>query len=141
MIAIDTNILVRYLVKDDADEAELAATFIERELTSERPGFISIIALVELGWVLRSGYGASAAAVSDAVRKLLDAAQLVVERADEVEAAIARPHEDLADLLIHEIGRAEGCEQTVTLDRRFARLPGVKLLAAKPDATRREPPE
>ena len=66
--------------------------------------------------------------VVDIVRKLLSAGNLVVEQADAVERAIAHPHEDLADALIYEIGRALGCERTVTFDRRFAQMRGVELL-------------
>jgi len=128
LIAIDTNVLVRYIVGDDARQSALATRFIEDELTPERPGLVTTIALIELSWVLRRRYGASAQAVAGVVRALLAARQLAVENAEVVEQALALPHEDLADTLVHEFGRAAGCEKTVTFDRTFARLPGVERL-------------
>ena len=53
MIAVDTNILVRYIVADDKDQSARARSFIEDELTADRPGLVTIVAIVELGWVLQ----------------------------------------------------------------------------------------
>ena len=128
MIAVDTNVLVRYFVEDDAHQSAIARAFIEGELTSDRPGLVTIVAIVELGWVLQGVYGASASTVVEIIHKLLNAGQVVVEQADAVEAAITRLHSDLADALIHEIGKSKGCEKTVTFDRRFAQMRGVELL-------------
>ena len=128
MIAIDTNVLVRYVVGDDPLQSEIAAHFVETELTPERPGFISLVAVVEFSWVLRRLYGASAETVTTILGTLLASPQIVVENPDAVERAIAGPHSDLADALIHEVGQAAGCGKTVTFDRRFARAEGVELL-------------
>jgi predicted nucleic-acid-binding protein len=129
VIAIDANVLVRYLVGDDPTQSEIAAHFIETELTPERPGFISLVAVVEFSWVLRRLYGASAETVTKILGTLLASSQIVVENPAAVERAIASPHDDLADALIHQVGRAAGCEKTVTFDRRFARAEGVELLS------------
>jgi len=131
VIAIDTNVLVRYIVGDDPAQSELASTFIETELSPEAPGFISLVALVELSWVLRRLYGASAETVATILRTLLASPQIAVENPDAVARAIAGPHEDVADGLIHEVGRSAGCEKTITFDRKFARGPGVELLGPR----------
>ncbi|HEV2746493.1 MAG TPA: type II toxin-antitoxin system VapC family toxin [Allosphingosinicella sp.] len=128
MIALDTNILVRYIVGDDHGQARRAAALLEHELTVARPGFVSLVALVELGWVLRNVYSVSSSELRDIVRQLLNAAQLIIDRADAVEAALAHVHEDFADALIHELGKAAECSKTLTFDREFARLEGVQLL-------------
>lgn len=128
MIAIDTNILVRFLVDEDPRQSALSRKFLEQELTAEHPGFVTTVTIVELAWVLRSQYRVSATAISDIISQLLDLEQLVVERADAVAVAISHAGQDIADALIHELGKLEGCDRTVTFDRRFARLDGVELL-------------
>ncbi len=128
MIAVDSSVLVRYLVQDDPEQARLATNFFEGRLSNERPGFVSAIVLVEMIWVLRRGYRRSAADVSSAIAGLLQARQVHVEHRDAVETALSGGGSDLADRIIHELGRKAGCSETVTFDRRFARLEGVRLL-------------
>lgn len=129
MIAVDANILVRYFVQDDSRQFALAKTFIEERLSRETPGFVTLVAIAELGWVLERLYGQSPSAIVAVVNKLLNSAQIVVEEASAVEAALSLPHDEMADALIHEAGRAKGCQSTITFDRKFARLEGVELLA------------
>ncbi len=128
MITVDTNILARYIVGDDSAQSAVATRLIETELTAEDPGFITVVVIVELAWVLTKRYGASVETVTAVFRTLLASPQIVVEDPDLVERALALRHEDLADALIHEAGRAAGSARTVTFDRRFARTPGVELL-------------
>lgn len=128
MIALDTNVLIRYIVGDHPAQSARAATLIEDELTPDRPGLITVVVIVELSWVLRGLYGASAQTVREIVHGLLGSRQILVENAAVVERAIGVAHEDLAAALIHEVGKAAGCENTVTFDRRFARLAGVERL-------------
>lgn len=54
MIALDTNVLVRYLAQDDREQARVATRFIEEHLTADDPGFVSTIVLCEIIWVLES---------------------------------------------------------------------------------------
>ena len=56
MIAVDTNILVRYFAEDDTVQTELARRFLECEATTERPAFVVLVTLVELLWVLADAY-------------------------------------------------------------------------------------
>lgn len=127
MIALDTNVLVRYLVGDDANQAAVARRVIEETLTPSEPGFVSLIVLVELSWVLDRVYGCRVNQVALIFAELIASPTILVEQAAAVAVAIAQPHDDLADNLLHEIGKTHGCARTVTFDRRFARLPGVEL--------------
>lgn len=127
MIALDTNVLVRYLVGDDASQAAVARRVIEETLTAAEPGFVSLVVLVELSWVLERVYGCPVSQVASIFAELIASPTILVEQAAAVAAAIAQPHDDLADSLLHEIGKTHGCGRTVTFDRRFARSPGVEL--------------
>lgn len=130
MIALDTNILVRYLTQDDRAQSPLATALIESRLSAERPGFISVVVLCETIWILATLYGRTRDDLLDVLDKLIDSAQLVVDEADMIRTAMGYPHVDLSDAIIHALARARGCEQTLTFDRNFARLPQVELLTA-----------
>jgi predicted nucleic-acid-binding protein len=127
VIALDTNVLVRYLVGDDASHAAVARRVIEETLTPAEPGFVSLVVLVELSWVLERVYGCPVSQVASIFAELIASPTILVEQAAAVATAIAQPHDDLADSLLHEIGKTHGCARTVTFDRKFARLPGVEL--------------
>lgn len=127
MIALDTNVLIRYFVRDDARQAEIARRVIQDVLTPSEPGFVSLVVLVELSWVLGWTYRCPVDQVAAIFAEMIASPTLVVEESAAVAAAIAQPHDDLADSLLHEVGKAHGCARTITFDRRFARLPGVEL--------------
>lgn len=129
MIAIDTNILVRYFAEDDEVQTKLAKRFIETRLTPSDIGFVSLITLVELLWVLNDTYKIQRAVQAEIVRQLLEAQTLIVEREDLVRSSLALNAGDIADHIIHLIGRSSGCSKTVTFDKKFARLEGVELLS------------
>ena len=128
MIAIDTNVLVRYFAQDDATQSARAGEFLEHELSPDQPGFVASVVLVELIWVLDGIYAVPTAGIIQIIERLLNARTLVVEHSDAVERALHLAHGDLADALIHEIGNLAGCAKTVTFDKKFARLAGVELL-------------
>ncbi len=131
MIGLDTNILVRYLTQDDPRQAALANALVEETLTAENPGFISTVALVELIWVLESGYRCDRAQVVDILERLLRAKPLVVERADVVWQAarvFAAGTADFADCLIERAGHANECDHTLTFDRLAVKGAGMRLL-------------
>ena len=129
MIVIDTSVLIRYLVQDDAEQAALANRLFEEQLSSASPGLIPVITLCETVWVLGRLYGLGAKDIEPIVTGLIAAPNLVVEHAQEVELAVVASA-GFADALLHHIGRALGAEKTVTFDRKFARLEGVALLGA-----------
>jgi len=128
LIAVDSSVLVRYLVQDEPDQARLATAFFEERLSDRQPGFVSLVVLLEMIWVLRRGYRRPAEDVAEAVAGLLQARQIHLEHRDAIEAALAGDAADLADRIIHELGKKAGCTETVTFDRWFARLDGVSLL-------------
>ena len=128
MIALDTNVLVRYLVEDDPVQAHAARTFIETKLSDDTPGFVSLSVLCELVWTLGHAYRFSRNAITGVIEALLESRQIEIERASVVALAIGDDRADLTDAIIHEVGRANGCDRTVTFDRKFARLPGVEIL-------------
>jgi predicted nucleic-acid-binding protein len=128
VIALDTNVLVRYLVQDDEGQVHRATAVIESELSQQVPGFISLVSMTELIWVLTRQYGLSLAFVKVAISELLNAPNIVIEEAELVEKALAIPHNDISDIFIHLVGQSKGCTKTVTFDKKFARVPGVELL-------------
>ncbi len=133
MIGLDTNVLVRYLTQDDPRQAGLANQLIEERLTQESPGFVSLIALVELVWVLEGAYGCDRAAIVSVLERVLRAKLLFVERADAAWQAtrqFAAGKADFADCIIERSGHANDCDHTLTLDRLAAKDAGMILLGA-----------
>jgi len=127
MLALDSNILIRYITHDDSAQTSIAIRFVEPELTQGNPGYVAIPVLCEVVWSLRRVYGFDEERIGAAIRLLLESSQITV--ASEAAVALAlRCDAGLLDALIHELGRQAGCTETVTFDRRFARLPGVRLL-------------
>jgi predicted nucleic-acid-binding protein len=121
MIGLDTNVVVRYLMQDDPVQAARANAFIEGELSVGQPGFVSLVVLVEIAWVLRACYGIGRMEVARALRALLETRQLRVERAALVVRALRRQmavNADFSDALIIELARAHGCREVVSFDRK-----------------------
>ena len=87
------------------------------------------VVICELVWALRKTYGQPRGVIASSLAALVNTPQLALESVETVEAAIAHGSGDIADSIIHLIGRSAGCMTTVTFDRKFARLPGVELLA------------
>jgi predicted nucleic-acid-binding protein len=88
MIGLDTNVLVRYLAQDDAIQSRQATQTIERQLTEEHPGFISLVTIVETVWVLDRVYGLSNREVAEAVERILQADTLLVQNEQETFTAM-----------------------------------------------------
>jgi predicted nucleic-acid-binding protein len=134
MIGLDTNVLVRYLSQDDAKQAAIATRFIERELSAAQPGFVSLVVLVEVCWVLQRLYAATQSEVLETVEDLFQSAQFVIENRQAVQAATqqmrSRPGAKVGftDVLIVEIAKAQGCVQTLSFDKGAVRSAGMTLL-------------
>lgn len=129
MIGLDTNVVVRYLVQDEPDQSATASTVIDA-LTEKAPGFLSLVTVVELYWVLRRAYKISTARWAELVEGLLDARELRVDQDSIVRAALtaSRGGLDFADAVIAELGRVAGCEHTLTFDQRAAQSNEMRLL-------------
>ena len=127
MIAVDTNVLLRYIVQDDLDQFALAERFLERDLSPQAPGFVSLVAVCEIAWALERTYDLPREAIANAIMGLTKTPQLELESEDLVRVAAAQTRFTIADTLIHLIGQARNCVGTVTFDRKFARMDGVKL--------------
>ena len=132
MIALDTNVLVRFLVQDDPDQAQIAADTMDR-LTDADPGFVGREVLVELVWVLERAYRYDRSDIAAAIDGLLSATELVVEAADDVGSALELYRTEgagFSDLMIAAAARRAGATELVTFDRKAARLQDVRLLSA-----------
>lgn len=130
MIGLDTNVLVRYLAQDDPVQSPKATELIERRLSEENPGFVSIVAMVETVWVLDRAYGLADHEIAAAVERTLQADILVVENEQEVFTAmiaLKEGHGSFADALIGALGAKAGCSRTLTFDRKALQLPGFEL--------------
>jgi len=130
MIGLDTNVLVRYIVQDDPKQSAKATRLIE-SLTAAEPGFVSVIALVELVWVLSSFYGWSRDQVAQTLDLLLRSKELIIDRADLVLKAVRvfrAGSADFADCLIERTGAAAGCRQTMTFDVGASKSAGMTLV-------------
>ncbi len=121
MIGIDTNILVRYIVQDDEEQARLATSVLEGELDGKNQGLVSAIVLCELVGVLRRAYGYGKEQVVEVLRLLMSSADLVVDRVDDAWRAL-REYEtgsaDFTDYYMGQMNRTLHAETTYTLDRK-----------------------
>jgi predicted nucleic-acid-binding protein len=130
MTGLDTNILVRIFIEDDPEQYRKVKEFLQA-LTPESPGYVSLIALIELAWVLRSQYRLSKAQLIQCMEQLLEYPELVIEDYKTVTLALYRFSQfkaDFADCLIERLGHSAGCNETVTFDLDASRFAGVRLL-------------
>jgi predicted nucleic-acid-binding protein len=120
VIALDTNVLVRFIVDDDPSQTAMAAAMIDRAGRRGVALFVPQIVLCELVWVLSFAYRFSRKEIVGALNQLRRAAQITVEGADEVRRAIEEYHSmrgDFSDYLIAERAIANGCTAVATFDR------------------------
>jgi predicted nucleic-acid-binding protein len=100
-------------------------------LDADGPGFITVVSVVELYWVLTSAYGLAGHDVKRALEALLRAKQIVVDRADQVLRALRVFDDgkaDFADCLIDRIASSAGCAETLTFDAGAAKHAGMSLV-------------
>ena len=130
MIALDTNVIVRYLVGDNAQHAEAARGLVDG-LTPRSPGFICREVVVEVAWVLERSYRFARARVAEALLNLTASESLVVENSDDVAAAAHRFRQGgtgFSDLMILAAASRAGATPLHTFDRRLARMRGAVLV-------------
>jgi predicted nucleic-acid-binding protein len=130
MIGLDTNILVRYLAQDDPVQSPKATQIIEHDLTEDRPGFISLVTMVETVWVLNRIYRLSHPELATIVERMLQANTLSIQNEQEVFTAmiaLKTGKGSFADALIGALGAWAGCTSTLTFDQKAARLKEFQL--------------
>ena len=130
MIGLDTNVLVRYIMQDDPKQSIMATQLIE-SLDVDGPGFVTLVSIIELYWVLTSCYKLNAEQVNQALMVLLQAKQIVVDRADQVLRALRvfeNSKADFADCLIERISASAGCTQIMTFDVGATKHAGMTLV-------------
>lgn len=127
MIGLDTNVLVRFLVRDDQMQFARARRLLQRETGRGEPVLINLLVLLETEWVLRSRYALSKSEILGAFSGLLDAAELLFEDEASLEQALYTWKDSsaqFADCLIGARNWALDCRATASFDNKALRLPG-----------------
>ena len=129
MLGLDTNVVMRLLVMDDAEQTRRARKLIEQSLDREEPVLVSLLVLIESEWVLRSSYGFKRDAVLNMFRALLEARELTFEDEPAVEEALFYWKDSacgFADCLITAHNRQLGCRATATFGA-AGRAPSARI--------------
>ena len=130
MIALDTNVLVRFLAQDDDAQFEVAAGLIEG-CTSDAPGYVCREVMIELVWVLERAYKYSREDIAEALLSIVTASQLSVENAQDIASVVNLYRDesyDFADLMIRQSAQRSENRILKTFDQKLAKLDGVELL-------------
>jgi predicted nucleic-acid-binding protein len=131
MTGLDTNVLVRYFTQDDPIQSKKATEIIERRLTQDEPGFVSIVTMVETVWVLSRVYDLSNREIAAAVEGMLQSDTLVIQNEQEVFTAVAAlrvSRGSFADALVGALGTWAGFDSTLTFDTKAGRLDGFEVI-------------
>jgi len=126
MLGVDTNVLVRFLVRDDEAQFEKARRLISREIGAGEEVFVSIPVLLETEWVLRSRYRMEKGEILESISELLGTSELRFEDEPSVEETLfvwKDSSADFADCLIGAHNRRLGCRATATFDAKTVKLP------------------
>ena len=133
MYGLDTNVLVRYLLKDDPGQAEQARLAIENALLSGEPVMVGLLTMLETEWVLRSCAALGKNTIITVFRLLLEARDVKIEHEETLEESLYlyENHDaDFADCLMAARYARLGCVSMLTFDRKAAKLPGVVALSS-----------
>ena len=131
MIGLDTNVLLRYLIKDDEAQGERSARVIRLAAGRGQPIFIGPVLLCEMVWVLESRYGYAKPEIVRTLTAILDADGFDIADRNVIRSAVDdyRTHKaDFADCLIGRTNEAAGCRETVTFERRLKALDPFRVL-------------
>lgn len=131
MAALDTNVLVRYLVRDDATQLASAKRLIRTCVEEGRTLYIPVSVSLELEWMLRANFGFSKAAVIQILSQLLSSAELTFESEDALELALMlyrEASEDYSDCVHAALAARAGEQPLWTFDRAASKVDGVSLL-------------
>jgi predicted nucleic-acid-binding protein len=131
MIGLDTNLLIRYLTKDDTSQFTKVKRLIQEAVERDERLLINCAVLCEVTWVLDTAYEYSRADIADALERILETAQFDIERAHEARQALGdfrSTKAGFADALIGRVNRALGAKQTFTFDRDLKALDTFAVL-------------
>lgn len=130
MIGLDTNVLVRYITQDDNKQAALANSLIEG-LNDATPGYVTLVTVIELSWVLESAYNFTRQQFAEVMQTLMTVDAIKLDRAAVVASAVrvyASSKADFSDCLIERLSASAGCEKTMTFDKAAAKMAGMVLI-------------
>jgi predicted nucleic-acid-binding protein len=131
MIGLDTNIIVRYIAQDDTVQSPKATKLVEA-LSNENPGFITLVAITELVWVMQGCYEASKEETVTILESLLHTREFVIENTEVVAQALyayIASNADFSDCLIERSANHAQCTCTKTFDSKAAKTAGMLLVA------------
>jgi predicted nucleic-acid-binding protein len=132
MIGLDTNVLVRYVLRDDMQQAEVVDKLIEKCITEHIQIMISLLTLQETEWVLRACAKIEKAPIISLFKTLLESADVLTESEEILEEALLHfenSNADFSDCLMVAQYRHMACDYMVTFDNKAAKIEGVILLA------------
>ena len=131
MKALDTNVIVRFLVQDDETQARKVEQLLTSAEQKKEILFVPLLVVLELIWVLQFAYGVTKKDIILAINSLLQMPVLEFERQSVLREFIGTSEEfrgDLSDLLIALSSQASACEQVLTFDKKAARYKHFSLL-------------
>jgi predicted nucleic-acid-binding protein len=129
VIALDTNVLVRFLVEDDVQQSARAAAMVQSAIDAQQSLFVSDVVVCEVVWVLERAYGVARGEIAATLGKLLFARHLAFRKAELLRRALAgfqSGRGDFADYVIREHAFEAGCDAVVTFDRALLRERGFR---------------
>lgn len=129
MIGLDTNVIARFVLQDDPTQSPIVNRLFE-SFSKDEPGFVSLVSVIELVWVMRSSRRAEPQEILKVLDTLLRIDTLVVEQSAlirQAQRSFANANADFADCVIERLAHAAECEYTVTFDRKAVSA-GMKLL-------------
>lgn len=129
MIGIDTNVLVRFLIKDDETQLYTAREFFN-SLTEENQGYLTLVTVVELVWVLTRIYKQSRLRIAAFLDDLFEVESIAFQDSEAIYQALIsyKNGTDFSDALIKTLSRGAGCSTVVTFDKKAAKSLGMQLL-------------
>ena len=131
MKALDTNVLVRFLVKDDEQQAKTVCRLFKQAESKAEAFFIPILVVLETVWVLEAVYETTRQEILDSIDELLMMPILEFEAQSAIRSFISSAREnktDLSDLLIAHCAKYSGCDSVITFDKRASKLGLFELL-------------
>jgi predicted nucleic-acid-binding protein len=129
--AVDTNVLIRFFMDDDANQSATARRFFEASKEQREPLLITAHVLCELVWVLNTSFRLAKVDVVEMIQGILESDIFVIDREPLIQGALLsyrRGRADFPDYLIGEIAAAAGCRDTVTFDKLLKGSPGFTIL-------------